>query len=72
MGGRRTAPSLPTGLVSGSGVIVLGLRGITDCELVEVDHVDHESGIGRSLGGAADEDMHALDVGPGEEELDAM
>jgi len=43
-----------------------------DGEPVEVDHVDHEPGIGRALGGAADEDVHALDVGPGEEELDAM
>jgi hypothetical protein len=41
-------------------------------EPVEVDHVYHEPRIGRSLGGAADEDVHALDVGPGAEELDAM
>ena len=45
---------------------------IGDGELVEVDHVDHQPGIGRSLGGAADEDVHALDVRPGEEQIHAM
>jgi len=45
---------------------------IRDGESVEVDHVDYEPGIGRSFRGSADEDVHALDVGPGEEEIDAM
>jgi hypothetical protein len=70
----------PTELLAATGQLHGGAQaqvGIVDPEIgdgepVEVDHVDHEPGIGRAIGGAADEDVHALDVGAGEQDLDAM